>query len=69
MKSSAKLPDPGLCRTQQVVSDLWECLVDLSGNAIVCRYALVFGYSHFCRHPENKAFVDTEKVKSPKKYP
>ena len=56
MHTRSNLPDPDLCRTQLVVNDLWECLVDLSRQVMVCRYALEFGHSHFCKHPENRLF-------------
>ncbi len=56
MFSSPNLPDPDLCKTQRVVNDFWECLVDHSDQAVHCRYALEFGYSLFCKHPDNRTF-------------
>ncbi len=56
MRSSPNVPDPDLCRTQRVVNDFWECVVEQTSQAAFCRYALEFGFSRFCRHPDNKAF-------------
>ncbi len=63
MYSSPNFPDPALCRTQRVVNDFWECLVDHSNRGISCRYALEFGYSHFCKHPENRTFGCEDKTR------
>ena len=62
MDSMTELPDPALCRTQHVVKDFWECLVDHSDKVNCCRYALGFGFSHFCRHPENETFERRDNV-------
>jgi hypothetical protein len=46
----------GECRGRRYgVGDLVECQSD-RGNQ--CKYALSFGYSFFCRHPERKEFAD-----------
>lgn len=57
MDSMPKLPDPALCRTQHVVNEFWECMVDHSKQIDCCRYALEFGFSHFCKHPERQFFL------------
>lgn len=51
-----ELPNPVHCRTQHVINEFWECLVDHSNHINCCRYALGFGFSHFCKHPDNEAF-------------
>lgn len=56
MFSSPNFPDPALCKTQRVVNDFWECLVDHSDQAAHCCYALEFGYSLFCKHPDKRTF-------------
>lgn len=34
--------------------DLADCLVERP----ICRYALPFGYGHFCRHPRRAEIID-----------
>ena len=53
-KKIRALPDRKLCRVRAADDDITECLTEYPG---MCRYALSFGYGHFCRHPERKEFT------------
>ena len=53
-KKIGALPDLKVCRVKDVVSGLSECLTENPG---MCRYAVPFGYSFFCLHPERKEFT------------
>lgn len=45
------LPNPDICRAQQVLPTLIECLVLRPHR---CRYALPFGHGVFCQNPHAK---------------
>ena len=48
------LPDAELCRTKRLgLSDLWDCLLP---SPFKCKYAVSFGRSFFCNHPERHSF-------------
>ena len=49
------LPDPEICRTSYrgQALDISYCLVE---NPESCEYAVCFGSSVFCRHPDRRKF-------------
>jgi hypothetical protein len=49
------LPDPGICRAED--ADLAGYAACLVSNPVGCRYALSFGFTFFCRHPERDQIV------------
>ena len=53
------LPDPGICHTRYLgkTLDLSDCLVT---NPDGCVYALRYGSSIFCRHPDRRSFEKTD---------
>jgi hypothetical protein len=55
VSSQRLLPDPETCRTRYLgpTLDFSECLVN---NPLVCKYAVKFGKSFFCRHPDRRSF-------------
>ena len=51
-KPTRKLPDPAVCRARNLGNDdLFDCLISAPYE---CQYALHYGDSFFCRHPERK---------------
>jgi len=53
------LPNPDICRAQQVLPTLVECLVL---NARRCRYAMPFGHGVFCQNPHAKQIAARTKA-------
>jgi hypothetical protein len=51
----AALPDRQLCRAAPLTNRFAKCLVT---NPMRCQYAMPFGYTHLCGHPERAAIVD-----------
>ena len=52
------LPDLRVCRAADLTGTFAECLVK---QPAACRYAMPFGYSHLCGHPERGAIIDNTK--------
>jgi hypothetical protein len=55
LKSKRILPDPAICRTEQMFDDLYDCLVENKGFSRCC-HELDFGNKFFCIHPERHIF-------------
>jgi hypothetical protein len=55
VSNQRRLPDPEQCRTRHLgqTLDFSECLVE---NPDGCEYALRFGRSVFCRHPDRRRY-------------
>lgn len=53
------LPNPDVCRAQQILPMLIECLVLRPRR---CRYALPFGHGVFCQNPHAKQIAARTKI-------
>ena len=53
------LPDMQFCRAADLTSTFAECLVE---KPATCPYAMSFGYSYLCRHPDRRAIIDNSKL-------
>ena len=53
---SRVLPDPNICRTRPIgeIRSFAMCLVS---NPSSCLYAMSYGSSYLCRHPQWQTFV------------
>jgi len=58
------LPDMQVCRASELTDKFAECLVEKPG---ACQYAIPFGFSHLCGHPERSAIIDNTKRSQTKK--
>jgi hypothetical protein len=60
-----RLPDPAICETRYLgpTLDFSGCLVR---DSDCCEYALRFGNSVFCRHPDRRAFEKPDPASTPK---
>ena len=47
------LPDMQVCRATDLTGTFAECLVE---KPAMCQYAMPFGYSYLCGHPERGAY-------------
>ena len=52
------LPDLQVCRAADLTGTFAECLVEKPHG---CQYAISFGYSYLCGHPERGAIIDNTK--------
>ena len=52
------LPDMQVCRATDLTGTFAECLVE---KPAMCQYAMPFGYSYLCGHPERGAIIDNTK--------
>ncbi len=59
------LPNMRVCRAADLTGSFAECLV---GNPVTCQYAMPFGYSYLCGHPERGTIIDnTKRLQTPKR--
>ena len=54
------LPDVKICRTESMGIDYFtKCLVE---HPEECSFAMFFGYSFFCRHPDREKLIRSQEV-------
>ena len=64
-QSAGILPDMRVCRAAELTDSFAECLV---GNPVTCQYAMPFGYSYLCGHPERGTIIDnTNRLQIPRR--
>jgi hypothetical protein len=52
------LPDLQTCRAVDLTGTVAECLVE---KPAACQYAMPFGYSYLCGHPDRGTIIDNTK--------
>jgi hypothetical protein len=52
------LPDLQVCRADDLTGTFAECLVE---QPAACQYAMPFGYSYLCGHPEHGSIIGNTK--------
>ncbi len=58
------LPDLQVCRAADLTGTFAECLVAKPHG---CQYAMPFGYSYLCGHPDRNAIIENTKRSQPKR--
>ncbi len=48
------LPDPQFCRAAELTAAFADCLVE---KPLRCPYAMPWGYTYLCGHPERSSIV------------
>lgn len=60
------LPDLQICRAADLTGTFAECLVEKPQG---CQYAMPFGYSYLCGHPDRNAIIENTKRSQKQKRP